>query len=163
MIRPLLWLAAWVCLAGCTTAEPSPAPLASNTAPAAPAAPAPAEVAGSSRASVAEPAVVGTREIRFSYAGAEGAPPAVKRPRAEAKEAAEQALVRLRTGRATFDELVVSLSDDPNAKSTMGAVGSFDRSVMPRAYADAAFALAIDEVSSVIDDPRGYYIILRVR
>lgn len=111
----------------------------------------------------AEPRSVGAAQILVTWKGAEGAPAAVTRTKVDARRRADAALELVRAGKKPFEDVVAEYSDDPQAKATRGAIGNFERYAMPRAFADAAFALAIDGVSGVVETPRGFHVIKRLR
>jgi peptidyl-prolyl cis-trans isomerase NIMA-interacting 1 len=145
---------------------------ASSSAPAPIAATAPSAV-GSSVPAVADPAPasaapstqppptsVAAQHILVAYKGAKNAPKTVTRTKSEARKRAEEVLARIHGG-ADFTELVKSYSDDPGSAERLGSVGKFTRDKMDKAFADAAFALKVDEVSDVVETPFGFHVIKR--
>jgi peptidyl-prolyl cis-trans isomerase NIMA-interacting 1 len=107
--------------------------------------------------------IVGAAQILIAYQGAEGAAPTVTRSKAEARKLAGEVLKKLRDGKATFEELVKTDSDDAGTKATGGQIGNFERYAMPQAFSDAAFALKVGDTSDVVETPRGFHIIRRTK
>lgn len=163
-----LLLAAVGSLAACTSDPAAPAPSPAGAA-APPAVVALAPPTASPQPTVDEDAgaparaIVGARQVLIAYKGASGAPDTVTRTKEQAKARADEALAKLRGQTSSFDELVKTYSDDPMAARTGGAIGNFERNAMPRSYADAAFTLELGAVSDVVETPRGYFLIQRVR
>lgn len=151
--------AALAALGACDSA-PGPGSAPSATAPAAvsaSAAPEPAPSGPPPRE------IAGALQILVAYKGAEGAPPTVTRSKADASKRAEEALAKVKEGKASFADVVKQYTDDPFGKATGGATGNFERSGMPPAFSDAAFALEVGQVSSVVETPRGFHVIQRIR
>ena len=82
------------------------------------------------------------------------------RPRGEACLRAMAALDELKKG-ADFDELVTKYSDEAGAASRAGLVGKIQRTEVEPAFADAAFALDVTQVSNVVETKHGFHVILR--
>lgn len=108
------------------------------------------------------PRVVGALQILVAWKGAELAPPTVTRSRDEARRRAEEALAKVKEGAIPFAELATTYSDDVS-KAAGGAMGNFERSAVPPALADAAFALKVGELSGIVETARGFHIVRRVR
>jgi NIMA-interacting peptidyl-prolyl cis-trans isomerase 1 len=106
------------------------------------------------------PTEVAAQHILIAYRGAKNAPKGVSRTKAEAKKRAEEVLARAKAGE-DFSSLVKAYSDDPGSVDRQGSVGKFKRDKMDKAFADAAFALRVDEVSGVVETPFGFHIIKR--
>src|SRR5262249_49173300 len=106
--------------------------------------------------------IVGASQIMVSYKGAEATPKTVTRTKDEAKKRAEEALKKPALG-TPFEELVKQYSADATSRAANGAMGNFERGAMPKPIADAAFALKVDEISRVVEAPRGYFILKRTK
>lgn len=159
MKKALVLLAA---LAACHDDLPTPVPtpqpttpLVSATASATSNAPAP-----SATAPPAEPVTVMAQHVLIAYRGAERAPKAVTRSKADAKKRADEVFAKAKAGE-DFTALVSTYSDDPAAKERLGSVGKFKREGMAKPFSDAAFALKVDEVSPVVETIFGFHVIKR--
>lgn len=115
---------------------------------------------GASTGARVEPTSVAAQHVLVAYTGAKDAPKGVKRTKAEAKARAEEVAGKAKAG-GDFTELVKTYSDDPGSKERMGSVGKFTKDKMVKPFADAAFALAVDEVSGVVETPFGFHVIKR--
>lgn len=124
------------------TPSATPSAVASATTPAAP------------------PTTVAAQHVLVAYKGAKGAPKTVTRSKADAKKRAEEVVAKAKAG-ADFSALVAEYSDDPGSKERMGSVGKFTREKMTKPFSDAAFALAVDEVSGVVESEFGFHVIKR--
>ncbi len=109
----------------------------------------------------AEPDRIGVKHILVQYAGAKRAPESVTRTRAQACLRAEEALAKLKEG-MSFADAVRIYSEEPGADTREGSIGTIERADVAPAFADAAFELAIREVSAVVESPFGFHLILRV-
>jgi parvulin-like peptidyl-prolyl isomerase len=85
-------------------------------------------------------------------------PRGATRSRGEACLRALDALHALQGG-ATWDETVKEYSDAPGA--TMGDIGDIGPDDVKKPFADAAFALDVDQLSYVVETDAGFHIILR--
>jgi len=133
---------------------PPPSPVASSSSK--PGAPAPlASVDVSS-----QPLEISARHLLVSYKGGLRASPGIGRSKAEALARAEQAQKRAAAGE-DFLVLVKEYSDEPGAGDRGGDLGKFDRSSMVPAFANAAFALKVGEISSVVETQFGFHVIKR--
>ncbi|HYQ43306.1 MAG TPA: peptidylprolyl isomerase [Polyangiaceae bacterium] len=107
-----------------------------------------------------QPAEISARHLLVSYKGALRASPGIGRSKAEARARAEEAQKRAAAGE-DFVELVKQYSDEPGAGERGGDLGKFDRGSMVPAFANAAFALKVGEISSVVETQFGYHVIKR--
>ena len=148
----------------CSSPSSSPAP-AGSVAPATSAAPSASALTPGPYAPLAEPEpprFVGASQILIAYKGAELAPPTVTRTKEDARKRAEEALAKLTEGKSSLEELAKTWSDDVS-KVAGGAMGNFERSAVPPALADAAFALQVGQTSGIIETARGFHILRRTR
>ncbi len=72
---------------------------------------------------------------------------------------AEDILARLEAGEA-FEDLAIELSEDPGSASSGGDLGWFGRNQMVPEFEDAAFSLAVGEMSGLVESDYGFHIIL---
>ena len=168
-VRALLGSSAlWLC-SGCvmTTFEgpgeppriaPPPSPVATHKSESTEATSGPAPLAPSDLA--AQPLEISARHLLVSYKGGLRASPGIGRSKLEAKARAEEAQKRAAAG-DDFVALVKQYSDEPGAGDRGGDLGKFDRSSMVPAFANAAFALKVGEVSAVVETQFGFHVILR--
>lgn len=128
------------------------------TAPAPP--PEPPASAPSVEAAPEVPDAVAAQHVLVAYKGAKGAARSITRSKADAKKRAEEVVAKAKGG-ADFSALVAEYSDDPGSKERLGSVGKFTRDKMTKPFSDAAFALAVDEVSGVVESDFGFHVIKR--
>jgi len=108
----------------------------------------------------AMPSEISARHLLVSYKNALRAPPGIGRSKEEARDRAAEAEKRAKAGE-DFVALVKQYSDEPGAAERGGDLGKFDRSSMVPAFANAAFALKVGEVSTVVETQFGFHVILR--
>jgi peptidyl-prolyl cis-trans isomerase NIMA-interacting 1 len=107
-----------------------------------------------------QPAEISARHLLVSYKGGLRASPGIGRSKAEARARAEEAQKRAVEGE-DFVALVKQYSDEPGAAERGGDLGKFERSSMVPAFANAAFALKVGEISAVVETQFGYHVIKR--
>jgi hypothetical protein len=104
---------------------------------------------------------VGVSHIVVSYKGLRlGNHLRLTRTREEAKQRAQEALVRARKGE-DFGKLVAEYSDEPGSAARKGSAGRFGRKHAIAGFADAAFKLKVGELSEVVESSLGFHVILR--
>ena len=107
-----------------------------------------------------QPVEISARHLLVAYKGALRASPGIGRSKAEAHARAEEAQKRAAAGE-DFVALVKQYSDEPGAGDRGGDLGKFDRQSMVPAFANAAFALKVGEVSAVVETQFGFHVIKR--
>jgi NIMA-interacting peptidyl-prolyl cis-trans isomerase 1 len=108
----------------------------------------------------APPMQIAAQHILVAYREAARAPVGVTRSRADAKARAAEVDAKAKAG-DDFTELVNAYSDDPEAKARLGSLGKFSRDKMEKAFSDAAFALAVGQISDVVETRFGFHVIKR--
>lgn len=106
------------------------------------------------------PDAIAAQHVLVAYKGAKGAAASITRSKADAKKRAEEALAKAKGG-TDFSAVVAEYSEDPGSKDRQGSLGKFTREKMVKPFADAAFALKVDEISGVVESPSGFHIIKR--
>ncbi len=84
---------------------------------------------------------------------------AVAQANVVAKQSAEAALADLKADPSLFAEKAKTLSEDPGSKENGGDLGFFGPGRMVADFEQAAFALDVGELSSVVESPFGFHII----
>jgi len=126
----------------------APAPSTTPTATAAPS------------ASAAAPDTIAAQHVLVAWKGAKGAPKGVTRSKADAKKRAEEVVTKAKGG-TDFSALVSEFTDDEGTKERQGSLGKFNRASKVKAFADAAFALAVGEISAPVESEFGFHVIKR--
>jgi NIMA-interacting peptidyl-prolyl cis-trans isomerase 1 len=109
----------------------------------------------------APPTSIVAQQILIAYQGAEKAPKRVRRTREEARLRAQEVRAKAVTGSFDFTDLARLYSDDPSGQEREGTVGRIERKDVVKPFADAAFALKVNEVSPVVETQFGFHIIKR--
>lgn len=78
--------------------------------------------------------------------------------KAAAKKKIDGLLKQAKAG-GDFSALAKENSDDPGSKAKGGDLGYFDRSMMVKEFADAAFSTKIGAISGIVETQYGYHII----
>jgi len=107
-----------------------------------------------------QPVEISARHLLVAYKGGLRASPGIGRSKAEARLRAEEAQKRAAAGE-DFVALVKQYSDEPGAAERGGDLGKFDRGSMVPAFANAAFALKVGEISEVVETQFGFHVIKR--
>ncbi len=107
-----------------------------------------------------EPHEIRASHLLVAYQGALRAAPGVLRTKPEALLRAQEALAKAKAG-AEFKQLAAEYSDEPGASVSGGDLGKFTRDRMVPEFGKAAFALHPGELSTVVETPFGYHVILR--
>ena len=100
--------------------------------------------------------------ILVAYRGALRASDKIMRSKEQARKRIEEAAAKLKRG-ADFAKIAQEYSDDAASAARGGMLGAFPRSSMVKPFADAAFALKVNEVSGVVETPFGFHLILRTK
>jgi hypothetical protein len=108
-----------------------------------------------------EPLRVGLKHILVRHAESRRQDASITRTRGLACLRALDALEALEAG-ADWESTVAQYSDEKGAKTRQGSLGSVTRDDLDPAFANAAFALEVDQLSYVVESPAGFHIILRV-
>lgn len=105
--------------------------------------------------------VIGLKHIMIAYQGALMAPFTITRSKEEAKELAENLRKRLIEGE-DWGKIAKKYSDDKSTYKNGGDLGliSIDKFI-PIELEEVAFNLEINKISSVVESPGGYHILLR--
>jgi hypothetical protein len=108
------------------------------------------------------PESIVAQHLLVMYKGSKTAPSRITRNKEEARARAYQALDLVKKGQ-DFDKVVAAYTDEPGGAARQGDLGRFTRDKMVRAFADAAFALDVGQVSTVIESPFGFHVIRRTQ
>ncbi len=107
-----------------------------------------------------EPAKISVKHILVLHTGSKKNDAGVKRSREEACMRALEVRDKLREG-ADFDEMVKQYSEEPGAASRNGSIGSVERSMLLKPFADAAFELGLNQMSDVVETEFGFHLVVR--
>jgi hypothetical protein len=124
--------------------------------------PAPVETVehGGDAGAVTRPAEIAAQHLLVMYEGSRAAPKSIKRTKEEARARANEALQRVKAGES-FDQVVAAYTDEPGGAARHGSLGRFSYDQMVRPFSDAAFALEVGQVSTVIETAFGFHVIRR--
>lgn len=100
---------------------------------------------------------VGNVPEAFQVAGILVTPKVSEAAKRSAIDRLTEATAKLEDG-VPFEEVAREYSDDPSA-ATGGELGTFERGVMVPEFEDAAFALAVGEVSGIVPTRFGFHVI----
>ncbi|HVH46752.1 MAG TPA: peptidylprolyl isomerase [Labilithrix sp.] len=158
------WIVSFAALSLLACDEKKPAPGAAASEAGAPSVIVDAAVSAAAAPSAAAPKTapeaVAAQHVLVAYKGAKGAPKTIARTKVEAKKRAEEVVAKAKAG-ADFAALAAEYSDDPGSKDRLGSVGKFTREKMTKPFSDAAFSLAVDEVSGPVESDFGFHVIKR--
>jgi len=101
------------------------------------------------------------QHILIAYKGAKNAPYSVTRTKEEARKRAEEALAMTKDPKYEFEDVVNIYSDDVATKERRGSLGKITKKTVVKEFADAAWALDVNEISGVVETPFGFHIIKR--
>lgn len=104
---------------------------------------------------------VHARHILVMHDASARKPPTVTRTKAEAKKLIDEIAAKLKAKDADFAALAQQYSDCPS-KMRGGDLGAFPRGRMSPEFEKAAFALAENAISDVVETEFGYHIIQRL-
>jgi hypothetical protein len=107
-----------------------------------------------------QPDTIVAQHLLVMYKGSKNAPKGVTRTKDEARMRAQEALELIKKGQ-DFDKVVAAYTDEPGGAARRGDLGRFSRDMMVRSFSDAAFALDVGQVSTVIESPFGFHVIKR--
>ena len=104
---------------------------------------------------------IAARHILIGYASSPRPVPGATRTEAEARALAERVEALVREPNADWNALAAEYTDEVAGKKTGGDLGRFGRNQMVPAFERVAFALAVGEISGVVQSPFGFHIIKR--
>jgi peptidyl-prolyl cis-trans isomerase NIMA-interacting 1 len=145
----------------CDEKKPAPTAAPSASVPAAPPAVASSAPPPPAASPATPPEQIAAQHVLVAWKGAQNAPASIKRTKADAKKRADEVAAKAKASGADFSALVSEYTDDEGTKGRQGSLGKFSRSKMTPAFADAAFALGVDQVSEPVETPFGYHVIKR--
>lgn len=102
---------------------------------------------------------IAASHILVAYGGALNALPNITRTRDEAKARAEEARSKVLAG-AKFSEIAKAYSDDASGIRG-GYLGGFESGTMVDAFETATRALAVGQISALVETPFGFHVIKR--
>lgn len=109
------------------------------------------------------PTTVYVRHVLVSFVEARMAVEGVERTREEARAIIDSVRQAAVDDPSQFPALAAEHSDEPNSDESGGDLGALTRGQTVPTFERAAFALAVGQVSAVIETPYGYHVIHRYR
>lgn len=108
------------------------------------------------------PEEIGAQHILIGFTGssASGAP---ARTKEEARQLADELLVKARATPDGFAALADENTDDASGKGKGGDLGTFKHATMTKPFSDAAFKLEVGQISDVVETEFGFHIIKRTK
>jgi parvulin-like peptidyl-prolyl isomerase len=107
------------------------------------------------------PEMISASHILIAHKGSRKASAKITRSKEEARALAEKVATQAKSG--DFEALAKTNSDDPGSGSNGGKLGSFSRESMTKKFSEAAFQLAVGQVSGVVETEFGFHIIKRTQ
>ncbi len=101
---------------------------------------------------------VNVSHILVAYEGSQGANPALKRTKEEAKARAEELLTQAKTPEANFDILAITSSDDPSVQRRGANLGYITKGQMVKPFEEFAFNNPAGTVG-VVETDYGFHVI----
>ena len=102
------------------------------------------------------------QHVLVRHAESKGSGPQPARSRGQACLRALEARDKILAGE-DFAAIVTGYSDEPGAATRDGSVGAITRQDVVPAFADAAFALSIQQLSDLVETEFGFHLILRTQ
>ena len=110
-----------------------------------------------------EPPWVEGQIVLIGYKDAPKPVPGATRSKEEALTLARKVVEEARAKGARFDQLVMTYSEDPFKKESLGKLGSLPRGAFPvPAVEEALYAMGEGQVSDPIESPSGYVVAMRL-
>jgi peptidyl-prolyl cis-trans isomerase D len=108
-----------------------------------------------------KPEKVKARHILVGFTGSRNASPeAAKRSKADAQKRAEEILAKVKAPGADFSKLAKEWTDEPAGKTNGGDLGEVEKGRLDPVLTEALFALEAGSISSPVESPSGFHIIL---
>jgi parvulin-like peptidyl-prolyl isomerase len=156
------WVGHWAPTPGEHTSN---APAVETPAAAAPVVPASAPARDPQRPPASQE-IYGARHILVQYAGAQKAPPELKRTKDEAKKVAETAAAEAKKtktaeNRADAWKALAVKHDDPHAERTGGDLGRFRPGAYDESVVETVKKMAVGDISDPVESAFGYRVLWR--
>ena len=104
----------------------------------------------------------GAKHLLVMYAGSMRAPAHITRSKTEALQRAIEARRKLTNG-ADFGDIVTQYSDEPGAAQRGGDLGTFPKGAMIPEFQQGVENTPVGSISTIVESPFGYHIILRTK